>query len=1041
MTLPPTNSALPKAASTTDPPPPFHGRRLRAGLLLLLVAAAFLAGGAVIVRNRLDSLRHELLATASARLGARFNVGRVAVNGLRGLTAEAVRVRFALPDGPALQLDAPKVHINIDLADLLIGRVTLGQVQLDGAVIEISRPGGSRWFSPAKSPKTASAPPKIPSFPFRIRGNRCGLHLLNLVNNADLRIDNIDFDVSRQPDAADLVARITGIINDNEDKRFEIFGRIADLDDYDLRVQSGSVSLEDVCRYVPAARAHVADGSVTPALRVAGYPGGLITAALDLHFQNLASTRQPAFLAPASGSLDLFAQYETDRQILGVTAGRLDTDQVAGRVEGTVAFDGPTPVFDLHLNADKLPIVPAIAAYLPGATEAYGDLSLELGAPYRLWGTLRGSLPAPEITAEASAASAALTFHPDKALGIPGVNVEFGPIQVAWDSQTRQPKGSLVILGGGLSDPFKGISLSRLSCSALLSDGVLRAEPLSAEINDHAFFGRFSYDLAKKNAQFSLSGTLADLEKTALHAPVPELMLDGTATVRCSGSLSEKLIELDASADVTQARVGFEWWLRKPIGTGAVIKRLTAKIVPKKTMEIRGEAAIDATIIKAELSHRWNQAKWKQVHVRVDIPKLDINTAGKCMNIPYTATGTFATDGFYEWKPSGNGPETNIVTLGGNFDAVTFLPKDCPVPLVCSNATVAVTMDNSDILSPTGRIVIHAEDAHIPPTSATWLLPLEPLDPTNGPAKKDDGSPPRVWEYNLSGERLEMPPWRGTDFKGTVFDNPRESGLSSFEATVDGGTVRGSYTHAKSSNVMRLAGEWHGIPASYIIHHIDLPEVFEGRISGTVDYTMDSDDPIATLDGKATFDAKEGHFIPNVLAQTFGPELGGALGDLRPADLTFSNFSGNVVLKGDHIITDNVKVELPGITLSGSGTWITQGDIDYNINLSVTPDTAEQIPLLRDSFNLEGLRLTKRNVDLGFHVTGPAIKPTTQLAGMPNMGVTLVSGAAEMTSQTVRVMDLPRQLLMSIFKTGGGILGASRQPAEPKKNPPAKTGK
>jgi hypothetical protein len=1017
----------------TDPPPPQYGRRLRAGLLLLLVFAGFLAAGAVLARNRLDSIRQNLLATASERLGGHFSVGTVAINGLRGLVVNAVRIHLDLTDGPSVLLDAPKVRINIDLADLLAGRITLGQVSLEGAVIELSRPAGGKWFSASE---TGSSPPHIPTFPFRVQGKGCSVRLFNLVDDTGLRVDNIDFDLSRQPGAADLVARLTGMVNQNEEKKFEVFGRIASLDDFDLRTQSGAVSLEDVCQYLPAASTYVSSGSVKPSLRVAGYPGGMVTAALDLTFENFATPRQPAFLHPTTGSLNLFAQYDRENALLAITAGRLDADQASGRVEGTVTLSGPSPVFDLRLDADKLPITAALGAYLPTATEAYGDLSVELGAPYRLSAALRGTLKSPSLVAQASAASARLQFSAKKSLGLPGAHIELGPLQVSWDTDTRQPTGSLIILSGAVSEPFKGVSLSRLSCSALLADGTLRADPLSAEINGQPFFGRFSYDLEKKSATFSATGTLADLEKTPLHAPVPELMLDGTASVRCSGSISDKLIELEASADVTQTRVGFEWWLRKPIGTGAVIKSLSAKIVPHKTMEIRGEAAIDATIIKASLSHRWVQNKFKQVHVRVDIPKLDVNTAGKCMNIPYTATGTFATDGFYEWQPAGNGLETNVITLGGHFDNVTFLPKGCPVPLVCSNARVDVTMDNTIETTPTGRIVVHAEDAHIPPTSATWLLPLEPLDPTNGPAKIDDGKPSRTWNYILSGGHLEMPPWKGADFKGNVFDNGKQSGLSSFEANVDGGTVHGSYTHEKSSNIMRLAGQWSNIPAFYIIRHIDLPEVLEGRISGTVDYSMDSDDPTATLDGKASFESKEGHFLPQALAATFGGEIAGSLAQLHPSALTFSNCSGDVVLKGDHIVTDNMRVELPGMTLSGNGTWVTLGDIDYNINISVSPDTAEQIPLLRDSFNLEGLRLTQRNVDLGFHITGPASKPTSQLAGMPNMGVTLVSGAAEMTSQAVRVIDLPRQLLMSIFKTGGGILGASRQPQESKKNPP-----
>ncbi len=1039
MTKTPTNKADSTINTAADPPPSAYGRRLRAGLLLLLVAAGFLAAGAVMVRNRLDNIRQTLLATASQRLGGHFSVGTVAINGLRGLTAEGVRIHLEPSGGPSLLLDAPKVRINLDLADLLSGHVTLGQISLDGAVIELARPEGAKWFTKTGTSDTL---PQIPNFPFRLRGNGCAVHLFNLVNGADLRVDNIDFDLSRQPGATDLIARLNGMVNQLPEKKFEVFGRIASLEDFDLRTQSGPVSIDDVCQYLPVARTYVSSGMVTPNLRVAGYPGGVITAALDLHFEKLASPKQPAFLAPATGSLDLFAQYDTTKELLGITAGRLDTDQASGRLEGTVSFAAPNPVLDLQINADRLPIAPAIAQYLPAATEAYGDLSAELGTPYRLSATLRGTTAAPSFVAEATAASAKLQFAPKRALGLPGAKLELGPIQVSWNSETRQPSGSLVVLSGGVSEPFKGITLARLSCSALLSDGSLRADPLSAEINGQPFFGRFSYDLAKKSAAFSLDGTLANLEKTILHVPTPELMLDGTATVRCSGSASEKLIELDASADVTQTRVGFEWWLRKPVGTGAAIKNLHAKIVPHKTIEVRGEAAIDATTIKAALNYRWNQEllKFRQTHVRVDVPRLDINTAGKCINVAYTATGTFATNGFYEWLPAGKGAETNIITLGGDFDHVSFVPKDCPLPMVCSNAHFEMTQDNSNEAKPTGTIVIHAEDAHIPPTSMTWLLPLEPLDTTNGPAKKDDEGPPRTWEYHLSGGSLEMPPWKGTDFKGTVFDNGKETGLSSFEANVDGGTVHGRYTHAKGGNSMRLTGVWDNIPAFYIIRHIDLPEVLEGRVSGNVDYTMDSSKP-STLDGKAHFYANEGHFIPDALGKAFGGEFTTTIGQLHPSALTFSDFSGDVTLKGDTIVTDNIKVALPGMTLWGNGTWIKLGDIDYNVKLSVSPDTAEQIPLLRDSFNLEGLRLTKQNVDLAFHLSGPSSKPISQLAGMPNMGVTLVSGAAQLTSQAVRVIDLPRQLLMSIFKTGGGILGASRQPQESKKNPPAKPGK
>jgi len=112
--------------------------------------------------------------------------------------------------------------------------------------------------------------------------------------------------------------------------------------------------------------------------------------------------------------------------------------------------------------------------------------------------------------------------------------------------------------------------------------------------------------------------------------------------------------------------------------------------------------------------------------------------------------------------------------------------------------------------------------------------------------------------------------------------------------------------------------------------------------------------------------------------------------------------------------------------VTGEGVWVMEGDMDYNVNIAVTPDMAEQLPILRDSFNVEGFRMTQRDIELGFHITGPTFSPTGELAGMPPVGVTLVSGAAEMTGEAMKLLDTPRQMLFSIFRIGGGILGATR---------------
>jgi hypothetical protein len=52
------------------------------------------------------------------------------------------------------------------------------------------------------------------------------------------------------------------------------------------------------------------------------------------------------------------------------------------------------------------------------------------------------------------------------------------------------------------------------------------------------------------------------------------------------------------------------------------------------------------------------------------------------------------------------------------------------------------------------------------------------------------------------------------------------------------------------------------------------------------------------------------------------------------------------------------------------------------------------------------------------------------LAGLPSPSITLVSGALETTSEVVQVLDLPRKILLDVFKIGAGIVGARKSPED-----------
>ena len=88
------------------------------------------------------------------------------------------------------------------------------------------------------------------------------------------------------------------------------------------------------------------------------------------------------------------------------------------------------------------------------------------------------------------------------------------------------------------------------------------------------------------------------------------------------------------------------------------------------------------------------------------------------------------------------------------------------------------------------------------------------------------------------------------------------------------------------------------------------------------------------------------------------------------------------------------------------------------------PATAKGIPALRTYFNLDGMKHSQSNLKLAFHIFGARNSPKMELDGMPSVGDTILSGAVEVTTDVMKVVDLPRQILLDLFKIGGGIVGA-----------------
>lgn len=1015
-------NSYPSSDSQPDSPLYYrYGRRTRIGLLVLLCVAVLFAGGVLFLKYKLAGLRETVQTRAESFVGARLHVGAVRVNGLRGICINDLEAHMEIPQGPTIEAKVPQADIYIDLVDLLYGHMTINRIQVDRARVLISRPPGSQWLKG----ETLSLPSDRSGlaqggYPFRVVGRDCSLEIRNVVGETNLEIAGLAFDVSRLKDASDIAARISGALGGVAAKQVAVNARYTSPQDFDLRIQCGEITADDVNVFLPAARHVIQTGKVSPSIRVAGYPNRTLVVALEAPFDGVALRDQPAFFQPASGSLTALANYNIDQHLFTITMAKAQSEQLAGRLEGTISFAESAPVLDLYLEADQLPVRAALESFIQGREPAFGEFAVELQEPYQIGMRLQGTPETPVLIAEASVTKGEIAFKPkDKRL--PTADLEFGQLQMLWNSGGTAPQGRLAITDGVITHAASKTRAEKISGTLLLANNALVLEPISGQITGNAVVGRARYDLAKHTGEFTLGGNVSKLEETPLGGGIKSLYVAGMANVQCSGQVSPNHYQFTLSGDATQAQINFEWWLRKPVGTGAVFKEVTVDVRPKKSISIAAAATVDASELRGTFDLVHNGQKFRLQRFRLDSDHLDVPSAGKCLWVPYAITGSVADNGFYERNLVAGPAGASIVTFGLSVDEISFLPKGCEAPVYCRKGRLDGQLDNRNPEDRKANMTVTVEAGSLPPFGRRWFLPLRPDDPDEA---AEYAPWPRKWTYTVKAGALEMPPWQGKEFSCEAFDDSAETNLRRFAAEIDGGRLEGSYRFEKGPNLAELTARWRNIPAVYLIRHLKFPEMLAGRATGEVSYRVDYDDP-DTLKGAGNFDILDGEFSADVLREQFAQQLNGDTASFPPS-LKFAQLKSEVELEGDTVRTPELLLRAPGITVSGDGEYVIDGDMNYTLKVSIKPETARHMPVLLKSFNIDGHRLTQNNVELALDIKGPTFNPTGAVVGLPSVGVTLISGAGEVASEAIRIIDAPRQILLDLFKIGGGIVGAAR---------------
>ena len=388
--------------------------------------------------------------------------------------------------------------------------------------------------------------------------------------------------------------------------------------------------------------------------------------------------------------------------------------------------------------------------------------------------------------------------------------------------------------------------------------------------------------------------------------------------------------------------------------------------------------------------------------------------------VPYRATGGTASKAYFEFNRDPGDPLVTTQKFGAYIDDLSLLPdaEGLTIPITGRGVDIAFELqtDKAARSKNTGTARITSQSLSVPPFGTKWMIPLTP--PPGWPRVQ------RAWTLDLTATDAAVPPWKGTDLYTRIYSDGDKAGFSPYRAKIGEGTLEGSYDLARADHTYVADIKWSNVPAHFFLEHLKMPAVLDGTITGNVRYSVDQDDP-NTLDGKGHFDVRDGRFSADFLYELLEGSVQTDITTIPPK-LGFSRLSADVDFIQDTVKTPTLMLDSETIRVNGSGQYIRNGDMDYSLKVAVDPETASQIPVMADNFNIDGHRLSNTDIELTFRVTGPTFKPHGKVEELPPASVALVNGGLEVGREVVSLIDFPRKVLVDLLKLGGGVVRGGR---------------
>jgi len=1014
-TLPNKNPQAPSKVTREEHPEFQFTRGARIGLLFLLALTALFVVGALYSNYKLDDYEDEIRAQIESRIDGTLEFGDISLNGLRGLRIEDVELNWPIPNGPSMYIQSKTAYVNINLTELLYGKITLDRITMDGATIELDPSQSGEWLNPDwERPGAFQTTVKTSDAPFRISGKFCTIRV-NQTGRTPITFSRANIDIARLMDSPKITGGIDGYYARDKKKKIAINIEYVSPENFTVSADCSRLTHEDVNNWINSEQPFVLNGEISPEIKIFGGTSRTVIFNLRVPFKDVVLREQPEYIETQTGYMSLFATYQTRFKGFTITNATVESKDWKGQLDGQILLSSEDPEFDLKFEAERFPLKDIVNEFVGNPIEEWGDAEFALNSPYSLELNLRGTPDEPEFHAELMAESGLFTFQPDDSQ-LPALRLDLGSVSGKWDSTDEVFTATIDVQDGEATHSAFELEAKDLKGTLTLEEDRLLLNPLNATIFDNSFVATLDYDLDTGTGKATFNGMLNELENTAFRDKIKNTTLAGALNIKSEIQwLKDKYI-VEAYLDATQTDWGYQWWFTKPPGIGAV-GAVHLEMIPEESISVHFDSDIASSQLQATLEMSYqeegeSQGTFALDHVSLLSNELDINTISKCLNLPYEITGGSGMWGHLTWDSTNRELGATQQEMSLFIDDITILAEapNAKSPLRFQNTLCSLELENGE--RNTGNLVLKAEAGEMPPFTEAWLVPITP--PEEWPVRE------REWTYKFSSKRLSLPPWEGRNFRGEMYSNKDTFGFKHYFADIGNGSMTGTYAAKRAENEYAATVAWSNVPSEYFLSHLNYPDVMTGEMTGEVTYSLDKDDP-NTLKGNGFFEAKNGNFTSDFLYALLQGNMDNP-GSALPPTMNFSFFRSDVEFDGDKTRTPSLKLDADGMKLDGTGEFIRDGDLDYKIKVGISPELAESIPALSSNFNLQGHKLSGMDIDLAFNIGGPTFRPRGELAELPPASVTLVHGALELSSEAFNILDTPRKILVDLLKIGGGIV-------------------